>query len=293
MPSRLTGRAAAEVKPEPIALIAGSGDLPLVMARTLERRGREVFVVAVDGEADRDYSGFANVTLGIGAAGKLKSALHQRGCVDVMMAGNFRRPRFSDIRFDLGTLRIALSTILNLRFGGDDRVVNGVVRIFESEGFRIVGPRDAVPELVAPKGVIGRIKPDKAARADIAFGVEAISHMGRLDIGQSVVVLDRRIVSVEAAEGTTAAVLRCAELRANGRIATPAGSGVLVKMPKPGQETRLDMPVIGVDTVRAASDAGLAGLAVEAEGVLVVGLDEVREAADAAGLFLFGIAPAA
>ena len=183
----------------------------------------------------------------------------------------------------------ALSSIMRLKRGGDDKVVNGVVQIFESEGFRIVGPRDVVPEFVAPSGLLGRYKPGRKARADITFGLKAIRRMGSLDIGQAVVVLAERIVAVEAAEGTNAMILRCAELRGNRRISAPLPSGVLVKAAKPGQELRLDMPVAGIETIEAAVAAGLEGIAIEAGNVLVPGISEVRRAADAAGLFVIGV----
>jgi UDP-2,3-diacylglucosamine hydrolase len=277
----------------PIGLIAGAGDLPLEIAAALSEQGRRVFVAAVEGEADREYSAFPCIVLKMGAVGRLKQFLKDNGCVDVMMAGSFRRPRFSEMEFDLATVKLAASSILRLRFGGDDAAVTGVVRIFEEEGFRVVGPRDAVPELIAPPGPFGRVRPTRAAREDIACGAAAIAHMGPLDIGQAVVVVDRRIVAVEAAEGTTAMAERCGGLRANGRISAEAPSGTLVKMLKPGQESRLELPVIGPDTVRAAQGAGLAGIAVEAGGVLVIARDEVRRIADDAGLFVVGIPPGA
>lgn len=283
-PARRDGR-----RPGPLAIIAGSGELPLVVAEEVRASGRPLFVVEVEGEADADFSTFARARLPIGAAGRLKSLLLEQNCRDVLMAGNFRRPRFSDIEWDMGTVKAALPTIMRIMRGGDDRAVNGVVKVFENEGFRIVGPRDVVPKLVAPAGTIGKVKPARRSRAEIDFGFRGIGQMGSLDIGQAVVVVSERIVAVEAAEGTTAMVRRCADLRAQGRISTPSPSGVLVKAAKPGQELRLDMPVVGVETVLAARDAGLEGIAVEAGRVLLPRIDDVRRAADEAGLFVVGI----
>lgn len=277
-----------EDTPGPLAILAGAGDLPRLIAEEVSRSGRDLFVVEVEGETDSDFSAFAHARLPMGAAGRLKALLTERGCRDVLMSGNFRRPRFSDIEWDMGTVK-ALSNIMRLKRGGDDKVVNGVVQIFEGEGFRIVGPREVVPEFIAPAGPIGRQKPGRKARADIAFGLKAIRQMGSLDIGQAVVVLAERIVAVEAAEGTSAMIARCAELRGNGRIAAPAPSGVLVKASKPGQELRLDMPVAGIETIEAAVSAGLEGISIEAGNVLVPGIAEVSRAADAAGLFVIGV----
>ena len=273
----------------PLAIIAGAGDLPRIAADHVVRAGREVFVVVVEGETSGDYSDLPHEIVRIGAAGRLKEILLERRCRDVFMTGTFRRPRFSEIDWDMGTVR-ALSSIMRLRFGGDDKVVNGVVHIFESEGFRIVGPREVLPGLVADAGVLGKVKPSRRARTDIADGLAAIRHMGRLDIGQAVVALSRRIIAVEAAEGTDAMIRRCGDLRSSGRVALPPPSGVLVKAAKPGQELRLDMPVVGIDTVRAAIHVGLEGIALEAGAVLMPRRREALELADQAGLFVCGVA---
>lgn len=278
-----------DVAAGPLAIIAGAGALPRVAADHVLRSGREVFLIAVEGETDADLAAYPHAVVRIGAAGRLKELLLARGCRDVMMIGRFRRPRFSEIDWDMGTVR-ALSNIMRLRFGGDDQVVNGVVHIFESEGFRIVGPREVLPGLVAPEGPVGRVRPSRQARADIARGFEAIRRMGPLDIGQAVVVLAHRVVAVEAAEGTDAMIERCADLRRTGRLAAPPPSGVLVKAAKPGQELRLDMPVVGVQTVRAAIAAGLEGMAIEAGAVMLPDLDELRGLADETGLFVVGVA---
>lgn len=273
---------------QPIAVIAGAGKLPEAIAQTLKTHGRDVFVVAVDGEADRGFDGFPTRRLPMGAAGRLLQSLRENNCTDIIMAGQFRRPRFSEIEFDFGTLKLALSSLLSLRFGGDDQVVSRIVRLFEAEGFRIVGPREVVPDMISTKGPFGRHRPSGDALADIEIGAAAIRHLGSLDIGQSLAVHDRRIIAVEAAEGTDAMIRRCEELRANGRLNAPVPSGVLVKMTKPGQETRLEMPVIGPETVDAAIQAGLSGLAVEAGGVIVVDRNRVAELGDKAGLFVYG-----
>lgn len=277
------------VAPGPLAIIAGAGNLPRIAAEHVVRSGRQVFVVLVEGEATGDFTDFPHAVVKIGAAGRLKEILLENGCRDVFMTGAFRRPRFSEIDWDMGAVR-ALSSIMRLRFGGDDKVVNGVVHIFESEGFRIVGPRDVLPGLVADAGVLGKVKPSRRARADIASGLTAVRRMGPLDIGQAVVVLSQRIIAVEAAEGTDAMIRRCADLRASGRVAPPPPSGVLVKAAKPGQELRLDMPVVGVDTVRSAIEAGLEGIALEAGAVLIPQRREALELADGSGLFVCGVA---
>jgi UDP-2,3-diacylglucosamine hydrolase len=131
---RKSGHAEALVDNDrPIALIAGGGELPLAIADALRRRGRRVLVVAIEEEADRDFGSHSHIRARIGAVGRIRQALVDNGCSDIMMAGTFRRPRFSDIELDLGAVKLALSAILRLRFGGDDAVVSSVARIVEGE----------------------------------------------------------------------------------------------------------------------------------------------------------------
>ena len=136
-------------------------------------------------------------------------------------------------------------------------------------------------------GSFGALEPDAGDRADIERGLEVVGLLGRLDIGQAVVVRDGYVLAVEAAEGTDAMLKRCGQFRLE---ATAGRAGVLVKRPKPGQERRVDLPTIGLPTVRGAAAAGLKGIAVEAGGALVTDRAAVAEAADAAGIFVCGVA---
>ena len=136
---------------------------------------------------------------------------------------------------------------------------------------------------------MSRRKPGRAQLADIAFGAEVIAGLGRFDIGQCVVVHGHRVIAVEAAEGTDQMIARVADLRRQGRFRSKPPCGVLVKMAKPQQELRMDMPVVGPDTVRHAAEAGLAGIAVSAGRVLLADPDAVRAAADETGIFVTGV----
>lgn len=147
----------------------------------------------------------------------------------------------------------------------------------------MVGLETILPEVLAPLGIFGRHRPDEQAEADIRRGLEVARGLGLLDVGQSVVVQQGIVLGVEAVEGTDALLRRCVELRRNGP------GGVLVKIRKPGQEQRVDLPTFGPATIKGAAAAGLRGLAVDAGGTLVVNRDAVVAAADEAGLFLIGI----
>lgn len=168
-------------------------------------------------------------------------------------------------------------------WGGDNTLLEAVLNYLETEGFRIVGADEVLATLLAPKGLLGKIRPTKDAEADIAKGVPIVHAVGNLDIGQSIVMQKGYVLGVEAAEGTDNLILRCGELRRP----SPYG-GVLIKAKKPHQERRIDLPTIGPDTVLNAAKAGLSGIAVEAGGTLILDRKEVSLKADALGLFIVG-----
>ncbi len=160
-----------------------------------------------------------------------------------------------------------------------------VIAEIEGEGFRVVGVDSILAGDLAPSGVFGRVVPDEQAHADIAHGLVVARALGAVDVGQSVVIQQGLVLGVEAIEGTDALLARCRQL---GRAGP---GGVLVKIAKPNQERRADLPTIGVRTVTAAHAAGLRGIAVEAGSTIIVDRAGVVAAADAAALFIIGVAP--
>jgi hypothetical protein len=158
----------------------------------------------------------------------------------------------------------------------------------EGYGFRVVGPDQVLGALLAQAGVWTRTAPTDADLADIARGREVVAALGRLDIGQGAVVSRNLVLAVEAAEGTDRMLARVGELPADFLGTHDARRGVFVKMAKPGQERRIDLPTVGLETVQRCASAGLAGLAVEAGAALVLDKDGMVRAADAAGMFIQG-----
>jgi UDP-2,3-diacylglucosamine hydrolase len=215
-------------------------------------------------------------------------ALDNNGCEDIVIIGGVNRPDFSNVRLDLGAIK-TLPFILTLGKGGDDHVLSRVVRFFEQKGYRVHGAGDVAPQLLAGEGVLGRKTPSAEDNADIELALRVVGALGRLDVGQAAVVAKGYVLAVEAAEGTDAMLARCAELRASGKAGRRSRAGVLVKVPKPGQEERVDLPTIGPETVAKAASAGLAGVAIAAGRVLMAERDATIAAADEHGLFLLGV----
>ena len=278
------------VNPEaPIGVIAGNGRLPAEVLHALQRRGRSCFVLALKGEADQEsLKAYTPHWYSWGQIGGMLDALKAAGCRELALVGGVaNRPDFLSIVGDIGTIR-RIPKIVKAMTGGDDSLLRRVIGLIEEEGFLVRGLGHLAPELLAVEGNLSALSVDEASQQDIDVGLSAIQQMGSLDIGQALVVINRRIVAVEAAEGTDAMLQRVADLRQSKRIGIKGQRGVLVKAAKPGQELRVDLPTIGPKTLAVAKAAQLSGIAVEAGRVLIVDRDSAIEKADQSGLFLSG-----
>jgi DUF1009 family protein len=276
----------------PLGIIAGRGPLPSAVADAAAARGVPLHIVGIRGEARDEIERFPHTWVKWGEIGKMFRALDKNGCGDIVIIGGVNRPDFSNVRLDLGAIK-TLPFILSLGKGGDDHVLSRVVRFFEQKGYRVHGAGDVAPELLAGEGVLGAKAPTAEDKADIDLALRVVGALGRLDVGQAAVVAKGYVLAVEAAEGTDAMLARCEQLRAAGRAGKGSRAGVLVKVPKPGQEERVDLPTIGPETVTKAGAAGLAGIAVAAGRVLMAERGATIAAADRDGLFLLGVNAAA
>lgn len=283
--------APAEAGEGPLAIICGGGALPFAVADAVMRRGRSVVLFPVRGWVDpQAVARYPHHFIDLGRYGRFRRQATAAGCRDLVMIGTVLRPALRDIRFDWEALR-ELPAVIRMFRGGDNHLLSILARVFEKGGFRFVGAHEVAPEILMPRGMLGRREPSARDRADIARGVALLSAVGPFDVGQAAVVADNYVLAVEAAEGTDRMLARIAELRSEGRIRSPVGTGVLVKMPKPAQDRRFDLPAIGPTTVAGAARAGLAGIAVTAQATIVAEPAEVGAAADRAGIFVIGIAP--
>lgn len=268
-----------------LGILAGGGPLPGRVARAARAAGRAVFIVGLQGFAEPGViAPYPHAMVRLGAAGRILDLLRAAGCRDVVLIGPVRRPSVLDLRPDAEGARI-LARIGRAAFAGDDGLLAAVVRVLEEEGFRVIGAHEVLAEIVAPRGVLGRAAPDALALADIERGRAVARALGAADVGQGCVVQQGIVLAVEAVEGTDAMLARAAGL------ARPGPGGVLVKLVKPGQERRADLPTVGPRTVAAAVAAGLRGIAFEAGGTLLAERDTCVADADRAGLFLLGVDP--
>ena len=238
--------------------------------------------MALEGSAEPGVvAPFPHETVRIGAAGRILGLLRSHGCKDVVLVGPVRRPSVLSLRPDAEGARI-VARIGRAAFGGDDGLLAAVLHVLGEEGFTVVGAHEILTEAQAPAGRLSRAVPDAQAMADIARAVDVLFALGQADVGQGCVVQQGIVLAVEAIEGTDAMLERAA------RLARPGPGGVLVKLPKPGQDRRADLPTIGPDTMRAAASAGLRGVVFQAGDTLITDRAGCVRAADTAGLFLLG-----
>lgn len=269
-----------------LGILAGGGPLPGEVAACAAAAGQAVFMIAFQDFAEPAVvAPWPHEYVRLAAAGRILASLREHGCSELVLIGPVRRPSLRDLRPDAEGARI-LARIGRALFAGDDGLLAALVRVLGEEGFAVRGAHEFLAGSVGRVGQLGRHGADAEALADISRGVAVVQALGRLDVGQGCVVQQGLVLAVEALEGTDHMLARAGGLRQSGP------GGVLVKLVKPGQDRRADMPTIGPGTVAAAAAAGLRGIAFEAGGTLLTFPDRLREAADRDGLFLIGIRPA-
>ena len=270
-----------------LGLIAGGGALPLSVAARCEAEGRPVFVVRLAGFADPHLARYPGVDAGMAEIGRVLSALKKAGCDAVCFAGVVNRPDFRSLKPDFKGMTL-LPGIIAEAAKGDDALLRKILSVFEAEGYAIEGADDILGGETLPTGALGAVQPTPEQLRDLRKALHVAEKAGELDIGQGAVVCDGLVLAVEAQEGTDAMLARVAGLPGDLRGSAADRKGALGKAPKPIQDLRVDMPVMGARTVELAAAAGLAGVGGVAGKLIVIDRASLIEAADRLGLFVWG-----
>jgi DUF1009 family protein len=264
-----------------IGLIAGGGRFPLLFAESARRAGHRVVAVAHKAETDPALAELVDAItwVKLGQIGHLRDALRAGGATQTVMLGAITKKRFfADAMLDGTGVRL----LARVAIRSDDNLLRAMATFLDEEGLPITDPTPYLVDRLAPEGVLGKHQPTEEELADAHYGLELARGIGRLDLGQTVVVKDRVALAVEALEGTDACVRRGGELAKSGGF-------TVVKAVKPHQDRRFDLPAIGPDTIDVIREAKGRVLAVEAGATLVMDLDRMIEKADKAKIVLLGL----
>jgi len=263
-----------------VGLISGMGELPKAIALDAKARGYRVVAVALEPLADPALSDIADEIrwINVGKLGAIIKYLKRAGVTKAVMAGKVPKSLLYEGKIIPDVKAIKL--LFSLKDRRDDSILLAITGELEKEGISLLKTTDFCAGLLAPEGVLTKKSPSGGELKDISFGWKIAKEMGRLDIGQTVVVKNRAVMAIEAIEGTDEAIRR------GGRLAGPGA--VVVKVAKPHQDMRFDVPGAGTDTLRAMIEIGAAVLAVEAEKTILIGKDRLIKEADRAGISLVG-----
>lgn len=266
-----------------LAIIAGQGHIPVDIGHAAIAQGYDVIIMPLEHQADADYNGFKTEPIGLANIGRTRKLLLAHKCDAMIMVGKVRRPPIADLRPDMDGMKLLGKMLLR----GDDQSLRLVADYFAEVGIKVMAASDIMPDRHLGLGVITGVKLNKQYQADIDLGCSVLDSIGSHDIGQGMVVQDGRIIAIEAAEGTDAMLLRSADL-----LDKTASKAVFLKMPKSAQDTRLDIPFIGLETIKMAGDAGIGVIAIEAGGVMLADPhDQVVAACSACDITLVGLKP--
>ncbi len=268
-----------------LGIIAGGGELPQKLIEYCQNNQRNFFVLAIEGNANPNIfnDNIPHTWIRIGQAGTGFKRFLDEKVEEVVMIGTIRRPTLKELIPDVRTA--AFFAKIGPKALGDDGILRALVKEIESENMRVIGIHEVINDLLVKKGTLSKTKPNKDDLINIKRGVKVAYELGKLDVGQAVIVQQGLVLAVEAIEGTDELIKRSALYKRKGN------KPVLVKLRKPQQDMRVDLPTIGLKTIQNALNSGLNGIAVHAENTLIVNQNEVIKFADKHGLFVIAIDP--
>lgn len=265
-----------------IGLIAGGRQFPIMVAKGVKARGFKLVVAGFTGHTNMDVVSYADVwqELKLGKLGKLISYFKSNGVEKIIMAGTINKPKVMDVRhLDMRAVKL----IFSQKNKGDSAILGILANEMAKEGMPVVPAHEYLPELLTPKGTLTRREPDEREWEDLRFAWKIAKELGRMDVGQCLVVREGIVAAVEALEGTDRAIRRGCEL---------GGSGcVVLKVFKPGQQEQVDLPSFGLDTIKTMADGGATCFGIEADKSLLFDREEAISFADKHKISIVGISP--
>ena len=265
-----------------LGMIAGGGMMPVEIIKHCNDTGREIFVVGIESYAkEEELKDAPHIFAKMGEAGKILKAMAKNDVHDIVLAGAIKRPSFKELIPDWEGAKLMAK--LAIKKMNDNNLFIAAMNEIERHGFKVVGIEEVVPQMMFSEGVYGKVKPSADDMDDIRRGITVAKALGAVDVGQAAVVQEGMVLAVEAVEGTDMMLSRAATVRRQGK------APVMVKVLKPGQDMRVDLPAIGLQTIEQLKKYGIKGIAVEAGGILLIEREAVIKMADESGIFIIGM----
>ncbi len=268
-----------------LGIIAGNGDLPLLILEECKKKNITPFIAIMKDFADVEkYKNFQNITIGFGDVGKTIAFFKKNNVKNLVFAGGVKKPNIKTIFPDFKGFFLLLKLLKNKVFG-DDTILQTTIQFLEKQGFNVMSVEEILSDIKIKEGIVGNVKwPNNDYIYDINLGVKVLKQMGDLDIGQSVVIQNGIVIGIECIEGTEKLIERCGQLKY-----TTGRKPILVKIKKTTQTKKIDLPSIGENTIDQIKNAGFAGIAFDCNSGLVINKQTVIEKANENKIFIYGI----
>ena len=264
-----------------LAIIAGKGQLPLDVAAAANAGGFDVLILPIKGQADADFTTYLTMPIRLGAIGETSTIMVQHKIKKLVMVGKVSWPSMAALRPDFEGVKLLGKMITK----GDDNALRHVATYFAEKGIETMAVDAFLPHRKMPLGLVAGAKPEAQSMDAIALGATILAALGTHDVGQSVIVQNGRVIAIEAAEGSDGMIARASAL-----LDPAGGIACLVKMRKSAQDSRLDMPVMGCNTILSVANAGMSLLAIEADSALLADdISAIKALCKARGVTLIGI----
>ena len=265
-----------------IGIISGAGFLPLLIGKKLLKKKYKVtFFLLNNSENINIYSNYNFIKVNIISIKKIINILKENNINKIIMAGNIKRPSLNDLSFDFETIKLAKKLFLEKK--GDNLLLNSIQKYFEEKGFQTFDWRKDCLDIFSNEDNLTKIQPSKNAKKNLAKALDVFKYYGRLDIGQSLIIQNQIILGLEAAEGTDKLIERCFHYKKKGDKA------VLVKFTKYKQNSILDIPTIGIDTITLLKKYNYEGLFLEKNKCIILNKQEVKDFAEKNNIFISAI----
>jgi DUF1009 family protein len=267
-----------------LGIIAGNGELPEIVIKHCLKHKKPFCVIFLEDASPPAQPEYPRVNCSIGSVGKILKFFKKNNVTEVTLIGDVKKPVFSQLKVDIQGAAL-LGKIIKSALYGDNKILTTIIKFLEKKGFKVLGCDEVIDNILTPLGILTKTKPSKVALEDIKISQQVLNRLSEFDIGQAIITQQKHVIAIEAAEGTDSLIKRSAELTSPNK----KHKAVLVKLKKLKQDRRVDLPTIGLKTIKSLKKNNFAGIALDAQNSLILDKVKVIDAADKAGIFIIGV----